>query len=203
MNDPLQELLSRLEDVRETRRGWIARCPAHEDSSPSLSIAEGRHQPVVLNCFAGCTAQEVAEAAGFDLADLCDSESDFSDYERTAYREKQQSRKRRQRREERVLARLKEVERLKLYFTAKDRTRWQTLIHLSAQRGRHRPSPPRDVADDHLLNRPTPKHGYCPTAVSDYTEDTKEYIKRELEAILQRAYHRYLDDHENHHRDDE
>jgi hypothetical protein len=33
---------------------WLAHCPAHSDSSPSLSIREGMDGRVLLHCFAGC-----------------------------------------------------------------------------------------------------------------------------------------------------
>ena len=36
-------------------RGWIACCPAHDDRTPSLSIAEGSDGRVLLTCFAGCS----------------------------------------------------------------------------------------------------------------------------------------------------
>jgi hypothetical protein len=38
--------------------GWMARCPAHDDRSPSLSIAE-RGGKILLHCFAGCTQENV------------------------------------------------------------------------------------------------------------------------------------------------
>lgn len=37
-----------------TGNGWTARCPAHEDRNPSLSIREGREGRVLVKCFAGC-----------------------------------------------------------------------------------------------------------------------------------------------------
>jgi putative DNA primase/helicase len=37
-----------------TGRGWMARCPAHDDRSPSLSIADGAEGRILLTCFAGC-----------------------------------------------------------------------------------------------------------------------------------------------------
>ena len=44
--------------------GYKALCPAHEDRNPSLSISAGDHQPVVVNCFAGCTSEAIEEALG-------------------------------------------------------------------------------------------------------------------------------------------
>jgi hypothetical protein len=63
------ELHPRLEGVRRSGSGWIARCPAHRDRSPSLSICE-RKGRVLLHCFAGCTVEEVCSALGIKMADL-------------------------------------------------------------------------------------------------------------------------------------
>ena len=38
---PLDRLLAKLPNTKKTTKGWSARCPAHEDKSPSLSISEG------------------------------------------------------------------------------------------------------------------------------------------------------------------
>ena len=47
----VQEILARLERVSKTHSGWMARCPAHEDARPSLSVAaadDGRDPAAVL-----------------------------------------------------------------------------------------------------------------------------------------------------------
>lgn len=67
---PIDRILPLLDSVRETGGGWVARCPAHEDRRPSLSIAEGADGRVLLKCFAGCTAEDVVRAVGLRLADL-------------------------------------------------------------------------------------------------------------------------------------
>ena len=38
---------------------WIARCPAHEDRVPSLSISSGRDGKVLMRCHAGCDQRDV------------------------------------------------------------------------------------------------------------------------------------------------
>ena len=66
----LGDLLSRLDKVRRTgEASWIARCPAHEDRDPSLTLAE-RDGVVLLHCFAGCDVASIVGAIGMDLADL-------------------------------------------------------------------------------------------------------------------------------------
>jgi hypothetical protein len=67
----LRNLLSRLEKVRERAPGkYIARCPAHDDRTPSLSITERADGAVLLHCFAGCDPTAVCGAIGLDPADL-------------------------------------------------------------------------------------------------------------------------------------
>jgi len=64
-------LLSRLENVR--KRGaeqWSARCPAHDDKGPSLSVRALPDGRTLLHCFAGCGADEVLGAVGLDMAAL-------------------------------------------------------------------------------------------------------------------------------------
>jgi putative DNA primase/helicase len=41
---------------------WMAKCPAHEDRNPSLSISLGDHRKVLLHCFAGCAQCDVISA---------------------------------------------------------------------------------------------------------------------------------------------
>jgi hypothetical protein len=64
-----QPLLDRLERVRSHGRGWMARCPAHKDQGPSLSITETSDK-VLVHCFAGCHPQAVLDAVGLRWADL-------------------------------------------------------------------------------------------------------------------------------------
>ena len=66
----LEEIISRLEKVRRSGDGWMARCPAHEDRHASLSIGEGDDDRILLNCFAGCTLEEVVAALGLTMSDL-------------------------------------------------------------------------------------------------------------------------------------
>jgi len=50
---------------------WIARCPAHDDRPPSLSITEA-HDRILIHCWAGCSALEIVHACGLELKDLFD-----------------------------------------------------------------------------------------------------------------------------------
>ena len=75
MNDPLQTLLSALDNVSKNGSGWQASCPAHDDSSPSLSISEGDRQPVVMHCHAGCSTDDILSAVGLSMRDVCESDA--------------------------------------------------------------------------------------------------------------------------------
>ena len=47
---------------RRTARGWLCRCPAHKDRSPSLTVVDGDNGRPVFHCWAGCSFQEVRAA---------------------------------------------------------------------------------------------------------------------------------------------
>ncbi len=65
----IEAVLSRFECVRKNGDGWTARCRAHDDKTPSLSISEADGK-VLLHCHAGCTPANVVSAAGLTMADL-------------------------------------------------------------------------------------------------------------------------------------
>ncbi len=67
---PVENVLDRLEGVREVKGSWKALCPAHEDCEPSLSIREVDDDSVLLKCFAGCKNPEVVAALDLDMSDL-------------------------------------------------------------------------------------------------------------------------------------
>lgn len=64
------EFIARLEGVRSRGGGkWLARCPAHADRNPSLSIKESQDR-ILVRCWAGCTSEEIVKALGLGLGDL-------------------------------------------------------------------------------------------------------------------------------------
>jgi len=68
---PIDAILARLEKVHQRQPGqWSARCPAHDDKGPSLSVRELPDGNVLLYCFAGCGAGAVVAALGMELTDL-------------------------------------------------------------------------------------------------------------------------------------
>ena len=67
------EFLGKFEGVQQSGGGWIARCPAHGDDNPSLSIARGEDGRWLVHCHAGCSAEAVVAAVGLKMADLMPS----------------------------------------------------------------------------------------------------------------------------------
>lgn len=64
-------LLERLHGVREVGpHRWTARCPAHEDRSPSLSITVKADGKTLIHCHAGCDTDDVLSAIGMTWKDL-------------------------------------------------------------------------------------------------------------------------------------
>ncbi|MBA4017299.1 MAG: hypothetical protein C0483_09010 [Pirellula sp.] len=60
----VDDLLGRLKSVTQRDAGqWQARCPAHADSNPSLSVAVGDGK-VLLHCHAGCEFEDICKALG-------------------------------------------------------------------------------------------------------------------------------------------
>lgn len=47
---------------RKAGTAWMARCPAHDDRAPSLSIADTRDGKVLVRCHAGCDQRDVIAA---------------------------------------------------------------------------------------------------------------------------------------------
>lgn len=66
----LDEFIARMDNVRPTGRGMMAKCPAHEDKSPSLSIREAEDGRILIYCYAGCSPQAIVSSLGLTLSDL-------------------------------------------------------------------------------------------------------------------------------------
>ena len=65
----IDEVLSKLEQlgcspVSSGTKTWMAKCPAHADSDPSLSITEADDGKVLWKCHAGCHQADVMDALG-------------------------------------------------------------------------------------------------------------------------------------------
>ena len=62
-------VLEKLQGVRRKGEQWMARCPAHEDKGPSLSVRD-ENGKVLLHCFAGCTIESICGALEIKVNDL-------------------------------------------------------------------------------------------------------------------------------------
>ena len=63
-------LLARLDGVKPRGNGrYSARCPAHTDKSPSLSVSEGE-RGILLRCWTGCSLVEICASLGIAQPDL-------------------------------------------------------------------------------------------------------------------------------------
>ena len=65
---------ARGESVEDTAKGFLARCPVHEDanSSPSLNVDQGDKGALFQCRSASCSHESIAEALGLELRDLFD-----------------------------------------------------------------------------------------------------------------------------------
>jgi hypothetical protein len=71
----LDKILDRLEGAGLKKSGpdrYMARCGAHLDKTPSLSIRGMEDGRVLLHCFGGCETGDVLAAMGLSFADLFD-----------------------------------------------------------------------------------------------------------------------------------
>jgi hypothetical protein len=70
-DDVAQLVLGKLDRVAGRDGQWTARCPAHEDHTPSLSVSIGTQgDRVLLHCHAGCNVTDICDAIGVTTGDL-------------------------------------------------------------------------------------------------------------------------------------
>ena len=69
-HDILAELEAKLDKSKRTGDTLRARCPAHDDKTPSLDAKIGDNDCVVLICRTGCTTDAVLDALGWTMRDL-------------------------------------------------------------------------------------------------------------------------------------
>lgn len=68
--NPIELILSKLSDVKQSSDGWDAKCPAHGDSGRHLSIKVGDDGRVLLHCFHLCETEQILAAVGLKWGDL-------------------------------------------------------------------------------------------------------------------------------------
>ncbi len=77
IDDPVEKLLAALaahgcepRPVQGKTDQWMARCPAHEDRKPSLSVSRGHDGRALLRCHARCSLAGILAALGLQERDL-------------------------------------------------------------------------------------------------------------------------------------
>lgn len=65
----LENFLALLDGVKQSGTGYIALCPAHDDTNPSLSVSM-KNNRILVKCFAGCKTKDIVKALGLKLNDL-------------------------------------------------------------------------------------------------------------------------------------
>lgn len=78
------ELAARVQARPAGSGRWLARCPAHNDHTPSLSIREGDDGRVLLLCRTGCRTEAVLSALGLTWRDVCGTQATPADRARMA-----------------------------------------------------------------------------------------------------------------------
>ncbi len=73
MATPVERLLAKLPDAKQSGEGWSARCPGHDDRRASLSIHEGDDGRALVKCHAGCKVDAICAAVGLRMVDLMPS----------------------------------------------------------------------------------------------------------------------------------
>ncbi len=81
IGDFLQCLESKVgSSAKRVGDGFSTLCPAHRDTSPSLSIAEASNGKILLKCFAGCAAEEICNAIGLEMTALFPERDKIQEY---------------------------------------------------------------------------------------------------------------------------
>ena len=65
----LTDFIARLDGAKKSGKGWIARCPAHDDKNPSLSVSNGDGK-ILVKCHTGCSTADIVGAMGLSVKDL-------------------------------------------------------------------------------------------------------------------------------------
>jgi hypothetical protein len=65
----LDDLLAQLDHVKPRGSRFSAKCPAHADKNPSLSIREGE-RGILVRCFANCSLKEICAALSIKPREL-------------------------------------------------------------------------------------------------------------------------------------
>jgi hypothetical protein len=65
-----EDFIGKFEKRTKTQRGFVVKCPAHNDGTASLSVGKSADGGVLLRCFAGCPPESIVAALGLSMRDL-------------------------------------------------------------------------------------------------------------------------------------
>ena len=100
----IEKILDRLDKVRKRGpQGYMARCPSHADSNPSLSLTQLSDGRILIKCFSGCGALEVLESIGLEMRDLF-PEGSLGEYRSFAHIEIDAETRKKERQESKIAA---------------------------------------------------------------------------------------------------
>ncbi len=67
-----EEIVEVVDNPKRSGEGFVANCPAHDDKTPSLSIAKGDDGRTLIKCYAGCETRAIVTKWGLKMSDLFD-----------------------------------------------------------------------------------------------------------------------------------
>ncbi len=74
----VEVILNRLQGVKQkATHKWLAKCPAHDDRSPSLWVRLADDDKVLIHCFGGCQVADVVASVGLELSDLFPKQASY------------------------------------------------------------------------------------------------------------------------------
>ena len=82
----IKEFVTCFQGVKPNGNGYIARCPGHDDRSPSLGINVAEDGRMLVICHAGCTTDDVLQAVDLEMADLFNDNGTLGQSKRPAGR---------------------------------------------------------------------------------------------------------------------
>lgn len=144
-------IVERLDHCRQSGDyQWVARCPAHDDRGPSLSIKELPDGRVLVHCFAGCGALDVLTSIGLEWSDLFPQDDNYKSSHR--------------RRE-------KTVDQLVIEIAAADRAAGRTLSHEDREREA-------EAFTRQILGDPSPEPDSMEKSLSAFVKRVTEHSKK-------------------------
>ena len=82
----IDTILSRLDGVKSRgNHSFTARCPAHNDRSPSLSIRALDDGRILMHCFGGCSVDDIVTSIGLTLTDLFPEKVEHNKHQRAPF----------------------------------------------------------------------------------------------------------------------